>query len=446
MCGSPVDHHRLTTIIEEQKQQLLTMTKLLTDKERQLQRMKGDGDKKLRSHRHYPVAMRVLQDWQRNCYPKARELEGGERLKNVVDRLQGGHTEEELFASIAGYSRFPYVVNGRRMAVGTPAQRRVDAELIFRDPKHVADGIALAAEADRRDQVLTRSAPTESPSPLPTIVDPPSTNGHGPKLAELGQAARRFAERFIWQVFPVEPKGKRPVTEHGLLDATTDVEKIEAFWAIHPQHNVAIRCGVQSGLVVLDVDGQDGIASLRALEQKYDLLPQTLSVVTPRGGQHYYFAHPGSGEIHNTTGFPGPGLDIRGDGGYVVAPPSAGPNGRCYEVDEEAKLANFPMWLLTLLINRQSELPLFGRDYETLVSAGVRSGARNNQLTSLVGHLIAHGHSPDFTRDFTLGINQARCSPPLPNRDVVKIVESVVKRERRKSQKVLKEIIGQAYV
>jgi hypothetical protein len=425
-----VEHVRLRAIIEDQKGQFDALSHRLAQTERQLQRLKGEGDKRLRTHRLYPKAAHVLQNWQQLCYPQARELEGGERLKNVIDRLTGGHTEAELMRSTFGYSRFAYVVNGRRMAVGTPAQRRVDAELIFRDPKRVADGLALADEADRQDQVLTK------------IEVDDRSNGSGPKLAELGAAALRLAEQFLWHVFPVEPRGKKPVTEHGLLDATTDVARIKSFWWAHPHHNVAVRCGVQSGLVVLDVDGQEGIASLRALEEKYGSLPQTLSVVTPRGGQHFYFGHPGSGEIHNTAGYPGPGLDIRGDGGYVLVPPSAGPSGRCYEVDESAKVAVIPMWLLTLLINRQSELPLFGRDFETLVSEGVRLGARNTQLASLVGHLIAHGHTADMTRDITLGLNESRCSPPLPNREVIKIVESIVKRERRKSQKVLKEICG----
>jgi len=432
-----MENARLITIIEEQKEQFEALSYLLANARRTIKQLRGEQDKSMKKHELWPVVLRVLKKWAELCYPEARELEGGERARNVFSRLvaKNGFSEEQLIRCAYGYSQLPFVVNGRRMAIGTPAQRRVDAELIYADPKRVADGLALADEADRRKQVLSPSAnPPSSPS-----NNGSSSNGH---LTELGAAAVEFAKRFGWHVFPVEPRGKKPVTAHGLLDATVDVERITAFWQTHPSHNVAIRCGVISGIVVLDVDGEEGTASLRALETKYGQLPKTLSVVTPRGGQHFYFLHPGSGEVHNTTGFPGPGLDIRGDGGYVLGRPSVGANLRIYQVDEEAELTNLPVWLLTLLVEHEQAQPLFGRDHETLVHQGVRLGARNTQLTSLAGSLLAHGYSADYTRDFTLGMNQARCSPPLPNREVVNLVGSIVKREKRKSQQTLREIVG----
>jgi hypothetical protein len=414
-CGELQDIADLVTtvkeqkaIIEEQKEQFEALAKLLANTKRSRDKLLGQQDRDMRKDELWPVVLRVLKKWAGLCYPEARELQGGERARNVFARLKAGFTEEELVRCAYGYSHLPFLVNGRRMAIGSPAQRRVDAEIIYADPKRVADGLAMAAEADRRQQVL---APVEQTG---------SRNG---RLTELGAAAVEFAKRFGWHVFPVQPRGKKPVTPHGLLDATVDVARITAFWQSHPQHNVAIRCGVTSGIVVLDVDGDEGLQSLRALERKYGKLPKTLSVVTPRGGQHFYFAHPG-------------------DGGYVLGRPSVGANNRIYQVDEETEVVNIPMWLLTLLIDHENQQSLFSSDHETLVHQGVKEGKRNDQLTSLAGSLLAHGYSADYARDFTLGMNQARCSPPLSNREVVKLCESVAKRERRKSQQTLREIVG----
>jgi len=436
-CGQVIDNARLIAIIEEQKEQFEALSYLLANARRTIKKLRKEEDQSMRKSELWPAVLRVLKKWAELCYPEARELQGGERARNVFERLRAkdGFAEEQLIRCAYGYSQLPYVVNGRRMAIGTPAQRRVDAELIYADPKRVADGLALADEADRRKQVLT---PSSSPTSSSNGRTPSSQNGH---LSELGTAAVEFAKRFGWQVFPVQPRGKKPVTEHGLLDATVDVARITAFWQLHPAHNVAIRCGIQSGIVVLDVDGEEGTSSLRALEAKYEKLPKTLSVVTPRGGQHFYFAHPGQGEVHNTTGFPGPGLDIRGDGGYVLGRPSVGANDRIYQVDEEAEMANIPMWLLTLLVEHESQRPLFSQDYTAIVAEGVRLGERNSQLTTLAGHWIAFGHSADETREICLLVNEKRCAPPLPNREVVKLVESIVKREKRKSQNTLREIV-----
>ena len=124
-----------------------------------------------------------------------------------------------------------------------------------------------------------------------------------------------------WCVFPCVAGAKVPATTHGLHDATTDRDVIRQWWERWPRANVAIRTGAVSGLVVLDVDGPEGFASLKALEARHGALPRTYTVSTPRGGLHFYFAHPG-GTIPNSAGKIAPGIDLRGDGGYVVAPPS----------------------------------------------------------------------------------------------------------------------------
>jgi hypothetical protein len=137
----------------------------------------------------------------------------------------------------------------------------------------------------------------------------------------LLEAALAYAARG-WLVFPCVPGTKRPATVRGFLEATTDAERIRQWWAKDPTANVAIRTGRESGIVVLDVDPQSGgFESLRALERAHERLPDTRSANTPRGGLHFYFLHPGV-EVPSSVGKLAPGLDIKGDGGYVLAPPS----------------------------------------------------------------------------------------------------------------------------
>lgn len=147
----------------------------------------------------------------------------------------------------------------------------------------------------------------------------------------LLDAALDYAGRG-WHVLPLRPGTKLPATSRGLHDATTDGSTIDQWWARRRSTNVGIRTGAVSGLVVLDVDVPAGFASLAELEEAHGALPIGPRVRTPRGGLHLYFAHPG-GRIPNSAGKLGRGLDVRGDGGYVVAPPSVLSGGGSYAGD-----------------------------------------------------------------------------------------------------------------
>ena len=142
---------------------------------------------------------------------------------------------------------------------------------------------------------------------------------------------------------------------------------------------------------MLDVD-PDGHETLRALERDYSALPRTASVVTPRGGGHYYFRHPSNTiAVPNSAGRLGPGLDVR-DGGYVLAPPSIGATGRRYEPDERAPISEMPGWLRQLVIAPQTgrtrpSTPV--TEWTRIVRDGLAEGERNAGLARLVGHLLA---------------------------------------------------------
>jgi putative DNA primase/helicase len=116
--------------------------------------------------------------------------------------------------------------------------------------------------------------------------------------------------------------GKHPMTRNGLKDATTDLGQIRAWWEKEPDANIGIRTGPESNLWVLDLDGEAGIEALAKWEAENGSLPATPTVRTGGGGRHLYFAYPEGGEIKNRTRVAGLKIDVRGDGGYVIAPPS----------------------------------------------------------------------------------------------------------------------------
>lgn len=159
-----------------------------------------------------------------------------------------------------------------------------------------------------------------------------------------GEVALEYAARG-WSVFPCHSvhdaacscrqpdcgsPGKHPRVGTGLKAATTDAETIGRWWRRWPSANVAVRTGAASGLVVLDVDpAHGGARSLDALVRRHGPLPAGPVVRTGSGGLHFFFAHPGHA-VRNSAGLLGPGLDVRGDGGYVIAPPSRHRSGREY--------------------------------------------------------------------------------------------------------------------
>ncbi|MCR9272545.1 MULTISPECIES: bifunctional DNA primase/polymerase [Mameliella] len=158
--------------------------------------------------------------------------------------------------------------------------------------------------------------------------------------------ALEYAQRG-WAVFPVhgivdgrctcgsddcKSPGKHPVFPGGFKNATTDGETIRDWWSQVPDANVAIATGEASGIFVLDVDiGADksGERSLAELEERIGRLPAEAVVRTGSGGLHFYFAMP-SAPIRSSASRLGLNLDVRGTGGYVVAPPSKHISGNNY--------------------------------------------------------------------------------------------------------------------
>jgi Bifunctional DNA primase/polymerase, N-terminal/Primase C terminal 1 (PriCT-1) len=233
----------------------------------------------------------------------------------------------------------------------------------------------------------------------------------------LADMAVRYAERGL-PVFPV--RGKLPLTEHGFKDASTDVDTIRGWYERWPDANVAIPTGPASGLVVLDVDPRhDGGKSLAALEEKHGPLPLTLEVRTGGGGRHLFFALGNEQNVRNSAGKLGPGLDVRGDGGYIVAPPSIHPETKQpYVWTNKIKPAQTPAWLIR-------ELSAPAAISESVSGAPIPAGQRNDTLTRIAGAMRRKGCTPEAIEAALLAENARRCSSPLPEQEVRSIAQSV---------------------
>lgn len=195
------------------------------------------------------------------------------------------------------------------------------------------------------------------------------------KNVNFKAAALAYASRFGWAVFPVHSirdkhctcgdndckrPGKHPVSSlapHGLKDASKDPDVIKRWWSAMPYANIGVATGEVSGFFALDVDPDKyGDDSLFDLRERCKPWPDTVQQITGSGGWHYLFKHPGR-QIKNSVEDLGPGLDVRGDGGYIVVPPSEHIRGRRYEWEGDSRPENVsikeaPPYLLSKVLKR----------------------------------------------------------------------------------------------
>jgi len=170
----------------------------------------------------------------------------------------------------------------------------------------------------------------------------------------VAEAALDFSSKNV-SVFPCNTN-KTPMTPSGFKDATDDEATIKAWWSKWPNAAIGVPTGAINDIIVLDVDKDDdkfidGEVSLKSFPE----LPPTRTVRTPRGGKHIYFKHPG-GVIKNSTSKIGEGLDIRGDGGYVIAPPSHNGNGLEYSIELDVPVAEVPGWLKLMIVEKPRKI------------------------------------------------------------------------------------------
>ncbi len=144
--------------------------------------------------------------------------------------------------------------------------------------------------------------------------------------------------------------GKHPLSRHGCYDASTDPDRIRRWWKRWPQANVGIRTGTGSGLLVVDVDGPDGMHAVRALRREHGPLPAAW-VRTGSGGWHAYLRLPQGQVVGNSVRRLGPCLDVRSEGGSIVAPPSRHASGGQYAwLRPGVEPPPAPDWLIELAL------------------------------------------------------------------------------------------------
>lgn len=262
-------------------------------------------------------------------------------------------------------------------------------------------------------------------------------------LTSPREAALAYRQEFGWSVLPLNPASKKPLVPWTALEAQpADDTTIRDWWRRYPCAGVGVVTGAVSGLWVVDVDSPVGQAQLVALD-----VPTTPTATTGKG-RHLYFTFPG--DLRNTAGKVA-GLDTRGDGGYVVAPPTVHPSGRPYAWEAspwETPLAAPPAGLVNLFrdartgtdtrggrvhrvpVSADNLSALGSDDYAELLRRGSVQGRRHDDMIRLVGHLLAHGLSK---REVAVLLRPwvDRCRPPFPYQELYQTIRDLADAEAR---------------
>lgn len=159
-----------------------------------------------------------------------------------------------------------------------------------------------------------------------------------------------------WPVFPCNPENKKPLVPKGHNAATIDPVQISAWWKSWPDAQIGVPMGRKVGFWALDLDQPDGLETCAILEDQHGHLPSTWEQRTGGGGIQQFFAYPKDGrEVRNSASKLGKDIDVRGEGGYVIMPPSGHPSGGRYSwvfSPDDTPLADAPAWLLALAAKR----------------------------------------------------------------------------------------------
>lgn len=257
--------------------------------------------------------------------------------------------------------------------------------------------------------------------------------------SRLHRAALAYARLGV-RVIPLADRGKVPRIPEWQNAGTLQAETVNTWWRTWPDANVGGLTG--HGRDVLDVDPKNGgLVSLEAIEEAHGALPLTPTVKTGSGGLHFWFTLPDGVVLGNSAGKLGPGLDIRGDGGQVVLPPSIHPNGTPYSWLGEARIgevpfAPMPEWMLAELTGTSTTAgrAVPPQEWAGLVSGGASNGTRNVNLSRIAGHLLRRYVAPPLVYSLVQAWNTVNCHPPLTAGEVSTLCNSIASKELRRRE------------
>jgi putative DNA primase/helicase len=227
-------------------------------------------------------------------------------------------------------------------------------------------------------------------------------------------------------------QGKHPRIRDWPNNATDKPSQVRSWWRRWPEANIGIVCGEISDLVVLDMDPRhNGEQSLDKLEHSIGCFTQTTTIMTGGGGKHFYYQYPGPGKLKNSNGKIADGIDIKADGGYVVAPGSLHQSGRTYEwLFGLEEIKPFPDNLLKQLKKPSVSKKKTVGKYNLSSTNPIDEGERNDTLFLLGTMLREKGANAHQIESELTDINKKRCKPPLETSEIKTIAKSASNRPK----------------
>ncbi len=258
-------------------------------------------------------------------------------------------------------------------------------------------------------------------------------------MSALSTAALALARKGF-AVFPLRPGTKEPYSDDkffrtvgGYKCASRDPALIEFWWSRQPTANIGLATGSISGIWVLDLDCNEDEAWLREQESEHgETIPATVEVITAKG-RHIYFRYPPGVDIRNAQDrddMP----DVRGNGGYVLVPPSVHPSGRayCWSVDSADSFADAPEWLVELVTKRHTGGEPIAHSPEYwcgFVDREHDGSHRSKAVAQLFGYLVRRYVDPIMALALARLVDEQRHKPPLGGAEVDRICNDIADRE-----------------
>jgi hypothetical protein len=336
-------------------------------------------------------------------YAQKREQAIAKSLEDTADEIEKRHGDADLWLE-----RIEKLVRKMRDSRRkTAPARRSWITLDDEEDAEESDGDGYAYKGDKFDPA---DVPAEARLGDKNVTQADAKNPENSPISEdvdepcVREWALAFASQGIG-VFPLKSREKTPLGKlapNGCKSATTDEAVITRWFEAEPHANLGIAMGGKLRLLAVDVDPRaGGDASLHDLIEAHgDAWLETFTVKTGGLGNHFLFRLPEDVEVHRAK--IAPGVDIKADGGYLVAPPSIHPNGNRYEVEKNTYIAEVPAWLVEELTRRPEEPPAKVIDFQERPPRDASGfgrqfadGERNNGLRDVMCGRWTHGFAAD---------------------------------------------------